>query len=78
MKYVAKVVSSKPEAVTVNFLDKDDKPVSRVTFAPTADQTVTVDKKKVKYSARPKPGTKLDFYIEHKPLGPVSNPDEAS
>jgi hypothetical protein len=73
--YVAKVVSSSPEAVTVDFLDKDEKAVSRVTFTPTADQTVSIENKKVKYREA-KPGTKLDFYIEASRWGLFSNPGE--
>jgi hypothetical protein len=73
--YVAKVVSSSPEAVTVDFLDKDEKAVSRVTFTPTADQTVTIENKKMKYREA-KPGTKLDFYIEASRWGLFSNPGE--
>lgn len=73
--YVAKVVSSSPDSVTVDFLDKDEKAVSRVTFSPTAEQTVTLDNKKVKYREA-KPGTKLDFYINASRWGLFSNPGE--
>jgi hypothetical protein len=72
--YIAEIESAKPEAVTVKFLDKDNKPVSRVTFQPTADQTVTIDKKATKYSSLPK-GQKLDFYIEHKRWGLYASPE---
>ena len=73
--YVAKVVSSKPDAVTVDLLDKDEKAVTRVTFTPAADQTVTMDNKKVKYKEA-KPGQKLDFYIEASRWGLFSNPGD--
>ena len=73
VKYVAKVVSSSPEAMTVDFLDKDDKAVSRVTFSPKADQTVTMDNKKVQYREA-EPGTELDFYINASRWGLFSDP----
>ena len=73
--YVAKVVSSTADAVTVDLLDKDEKAVTRVTFTPTADQTVTMDNKKVKYKEA-KPGQKLDFYIEASRWGLFSNPGD--
>ena len=74
--YVGKVVAASPESVTVEFLDKDEKAVSRATFVPAADQMVSVDKKKMKYSDV-KPGTKLDFYIQSTRWGLYSNPDES-
>ena len=73
--YVGKVVSSSADAVTVDLLDKDEKAVTRVTFAPAADQTVTMDNKKTKYRET-KPGTKLDFYIEASRWGLFSNPGD--
>jgi hypothetical protein len=73
--YIAKVVSSSPESTTVDFLDKDEKAVTRVTFAPADNQTVTMDKKKIMYREA-KPGTKLDFYIEASRWGLFSNPGE--
>jgi hypothetical protein len=73
--YVGKVVSSSPESVTVDLLDKDEKAVTRVTFAPSETQTVTMGSKKVKYREAT-PGTKLDFYIEASRWGLFSNPGE--
>ena len=75
VKYTAKVVSSSPDATTVEFIDKNDKPLSRVTFKPAADQMVTIDKKATKY-ADLKPGQKLNFYIEHNRWGLYSSPND--
>jgi hypothetical protein len=72
--YIAEVESAKPDAIKVKFLDKDNKPVSRVTFQPTADQNVTIDNKAHKYSSLAK-GQKLDFWIEHKRWGLFSDPE---
>ncbi|HEX5650523.1 MAG TPA: hypothetical protein VFX69_12780 [Steroidobacteraceae bacterium] len=74
--YVGKVVASSPESVTVEFLDKDEKAVSRATFVPAADQSVSIENKKMKYSDVKK-GTKLDFYIENNRWGLYMNPGEA-
>jgi hypothetical protein len=73
--YVGKVVATSPESVTVEFLDKDDKGVSRATFVPAADQMVTVANKKTKYNDLQR-GTKLDFYIENNRWGLYMNPGE--
>lgn len=75
VKYVAKVVASSPESTTVEFLDKDDKPVSRATFKPAAGQMASVDGKKMKYS-EVKKGTELHFYIENKRWGLYGGPDD--
>ena len=75
VKYVGKVVSSSADSVTVDLLDKDEKAVTRVTFAPAAGQTVTLDKKKVGYREA-KAGTKLDFYVNASRWGLFSNPGD--
>ena len=75
VRYVGKVVSSSADSVTVDLLDKDEKAVTRVTFAPAAGQTVTLDKKKVGYREA-KPGTKLDFYVNASRWGLFSNPGD--
>jgi hypothetical protein len=77
VKYTGKVVSSSPESTTVEFLDKDNKPVSRATFKPAADQMASVSGKKTKYSALEK-NTELNFYIEHNRWGLYSSPDSTA
>lgn len=72
--YVAQVESKTATNVTVKFLDKDDKAVSRVTFEPTADQTVMLEKKATKYTSLDK-GQKLDFWIAQNKWGLFSSPD---
>ena len=71
--YIAEVESRDASTVTVKFLDKDDKPVTRVKFEPTADQTVMMDKKPVKYSSLKK-GEKIDVWVENKKWGLYANP----
>lgn len=71
--YLAEVVSKTDKSVTVDFKDKDNKPVSRVEFAPTMDQTVRMGGKDVKYSSLKK-GDQLDFYIEHNRWGLFASP----
>ncbi len=72
--YIAEVESRDASSVTVKFLDKDNKPVTRVKFEPMADQTVMMDKKSVKYSSLKK-GEKIDIWIEHKKWGLYASPD---
>jgi hypothetical protein len=75
VKYVGKVVDTSAETTTIEFLDKDDKPVSRATFKPAPGQMASVDGKKVKYSDLKK-GTELRFYIENKRWGLFGGPDD--
>jgi hypothetical protein len=75
VKYVARVVSSSPDSTTVEFLDKDEKAVSRATFKPGEGQMAEVNGKKVKYS-EVKKGTELHFYIEHNRWGLFASPDD--
>ena len=72
--YIAEVESRTATDVTVKFLDKNDKAVSRVKFEPTSDQTVMIDKKATKYTSLDK-GQKLDFWIAQNKWGLFSNPD---
>jgi hypothetical protein len=72
--YIAEVEARDANSVTVKFLDKDDKAVTRVAFEPTADQTVTVDKKPMKYAALDK-GQKLDFWIAQNKWSLYASPD---
>ena len=48
--YIAEVESKSASAVTIKFLDKDNKGVSRVTFEPMSDQIVMLDKKPIAYT----------------------------
>ena len=73
VKYEADVVSASKDSVTVDFLDKNGKGVSRVTFAPAADQTAEIDGKAMAFSSMKK-GMKLHFYIEHSRWGLYANP----
>lgn len=77
VKYVGKVVSTKQDATTIEFLDKNNKPVSRVTFKPAADQMAYLSGKKVKYSELKK-GDELHFYIEHNKWGLFASPDDSA
>jgi hypothetical protein len=72
--YIAEVESRAPNNVTVKFLDKDGKAVSRVAFEPTVDQMVTVDKKPTKYTSLDK-GQKLDFWIAQNKWSLYATPD---
>lgn len=75
VKYVGRVVASSAESTTIEFLDKDNKAVSRATFKPAPGQMATVDGKKMEYS-KVKKGTELHFYIENKRWGLFGAPDE--
>ena len=75
VKYVGKVVASSAESTTIEFLDNDNKAVSRATFKPAPDQMANVDGKKMKY-ADVKKGTELHFYIENKRWGLFGGPDD--
>jgi hypothetical protein len=72
--YIAEVESKTATDVTVKFLDKEDKAVSRVKFEPTADQTVMLEKKATKYTSLDK-GQKLDFWIAQNKWGLYASPD---
>ena len=73
VKYEADVISASKDSVTVDFLDSNGKGVSRVTFAPAADQTAEIDGKKQAFASLKK-GMKLHFYIEHSRWGLYANP----
>ena len=72
--YIAEVESRAANNVTVKFLDKDGKAVSRVAFEPTVDQMVTVDGKPTKYTSLDK-GQKLDFWIAQNKWSLYATPD---
>jgi len=70
--YMAKVVSASADSVTVNMLDKDNKPFSEVTFVPgRSDINVNGKPTKVKDL---KKGTDIDFWIQHNRWGLYSDP----
>lgn len=77
--FKAKVMDAKKDEVTVEFLDRDGKSVSRVKFAPPADATVLVrsgtapDGIKTEYSKLQK-GSIIDFYVPHDRWGLYGTP----
>ena len=74
-KFVAEVVSANKEQVVVNFLDKKDKPLSRVTFGvKNPDNTISVNGKPTKVSRLEK-GTRANFYMLHNKWGLYATPD---
>ncbi len=74
MHFVAQVVATDKDTVTVDLLDSKDKGISRVKFIPAAGQTVKFDGKDMKYTELKK-GTKLDFYVEHSQWGLYASPE---
>jgi hypothetical protein len=74
-KFTGEVVSANKEQVVVNFLDKKDKPLSRVTFAvKNPDNTIKVNGKPVQVSRLEK-GTRANFYMLHNKWGLYATPD---
>ena len=71
--YVAEVVAANAESVTVNMLDRDNKPAVEIKFVPKMEK-VKVAGKETHYKDLKK-GTKLDLYIQHKRWGLYSDPD---
>jgi hypothetical protein len=80
-KFSAKVVDASKDAVTVEFLDRKDKPVSRVKFAPPEGGTVLLRDSagtggtKTPYSKLEK-GSVLSFYVPHNRWGLYATPGE--
>lgn len=72
--YIAEVETVKDRNVTIAFLNKDEKPMSRVTFEPMDDQSLMLDKKATKYTDLRK-GQKLDFWIASDRWGLFASPD---
>ena len=59
----------------MNFLDRKDKPMGRITFAvKNPDNTIKVDGKPVKVSRLEK-GTRTNFYMLHNKWGLYASPD---
>jgi hypothetical protein len=73
-KFATEVVSANSEKVVVNFLDKKDKPISRVTFATKPDVKVSVDGHPTKLKDL-KRGTRSNFYVAHNKWGLYPTPD---
>lgn len=74
-KFTGEVVSANKEQVVLNFLDKKDKPLSRVTIAvKNPDNTIKVNGKPVKVSRLEK-GTRANFYMLHNKWGLYATPD---
>ena len=72
--FVAEVVHANKDAVTVHFLDKKDKAINKVKFAPAAEDRLKLEGKTVKYSDLEK-GTRLSFYMAHDKWGLYASPD---
>jgi|SoiMethySBSTD1v2_1073268.scaffolds.fasta_scaffold432427_2 hypothetical protein len=73
-KFSAEVVSANKEQAVVDFLDKKDKPMGRITFAvKNPDNTVQVNGKPVKVSKLEK-GTRVNFYMLHNKWGLYATP----
>jgi len=78
-QFKAKVTDAKKDEVTVEFMDRNDKPVSRVKFAPPEGDTVLVrsstapDGIKTEYSKLQK-GSIISFYVPHDRWGLYGSP----
>jgi len=72
-RYVAKVVDNSKGNVTVVFEDQAGKAVSRVVFAPMADQGLSMGGKDVKYSSLKK-GDVIDMWVPHSRFGLFGTP----
>jgi hypothetical protein len=72
--YIAEIVKTDGDTVTVHLLDKEKKGLSEVQFVPNANQKITVNGKETRYQDLKK-GTKLDLYIQHSRWGLYSDPD---
>ena len=75
-KFTGEVVSANKEQVVVDFLDKKQKPMGRITFAvKNPDNTIKVNDKPVKVSKLEK-GTRANFYMLHNKWGLYATPDD--
>jgi hypothetical protein len=72
--YRVDVVAVDSDSVTVHVLDSEGKAISKVKFAPSADQQAKVEGKDTKFIDLKK-GTKLDLYIEHSQWGLYASPE---
>lgn len=72
-RYVAKVVDTSNDTVTVVFEDKDGKGVSRVVFATAGDPGLSMGGKDTKYSDLKK-GDVIDMWVPHSRFGLYGTP----
>jgi uncharacterized protein (DUF58 family) len=76
-KFTAEVQSANADTVTVNFLDRNNKPVSRVVFAVNnPDALISASGTQTRVS-RLQRGTRVTFYIHHNRWGLFADPDSA-
>jgi hypothetical protein len=74
-KFTGEVVSANKEQAVVDFLDKKEKPMGRITFqVKNPDNTIKVNGKPVKVSRLEK-GTRVNFYMLHNKWGLYATPD---
>jgi len=77
MKFTADVVSANADTVTVNFLDRNMRPLTEIVFAvnnPDARISVSGTMTRV---TRLQPRTRVSFYIHHNRWGLFADPDSA-
>lgn len=76
-RFTAEVQSANTETVTVNFLDRNNKPVSKIVFAVNnPDARISVSGTPTRVS-RLQRGTRVTFYIHHNRWGLFADPDSA-
>jgi uncharacterized protein (DUF58 family) len=76
-RFTAEVQAANADTVTVNFLDRNNKPVSRVVFAvnnPDARISVSGTQTRITRLQR---GTRVTFFIHHNRWGLFADPDSA-
>ena len=77
MKLTGEVVSANSDTVTVNFIDRNSKPLSQIVFAVNdPDRRISVDGTQTRVS-RLQRGTRVNFYIQHNRWGLFADPDSA-
>jgi hypothetical protein len=75
MKLTGEVQSANSETVTVNFLDRNQKPLSQVVFGVNnPDTRISVSGTPTRVS-RLQRGTRVNFYIQHNRWGLFADPD---
>jgi hypothetical protein len=77
VKLKAKVVAKDKDTVTVQMMDRQNKPISEVKVAPGADDSAKVEGKEMKYKDLQK-GQDLDVYLEHNRWGLYSSLDKSN
>jgi hypothetical protein len=77
MKFTADVVSANADTVTVNFLDRNLRPLSQIVFAVNnPDARISVNGTSTRVT-RLQPRTRVSFYIHHNRWGLFADPDSA-